>query len=87
MSKIIPSLETVEEKRAALFALTKYYAVGAALAERLSLLLENIDDPAVDRAAWEAMIAEAVDKRRTVAERIEELRLQLGIADPPDQVH
>lgn len=87
MTRIIPPLETVAEKRAALTALTKYYAVAAAITDRLTALLATIDDPAADRAEWENLIAQAEEQRRVLIERIDVLNLQLGIANPPDLVH
>lgn len=87
MTRIIPPLATVGEKRAALATLTRYYAVAAAVTDRVTALLATIDDPAANRAEWESLIAQAEEQRRVLIERIEVLSLQLGIAAPPDQVH
>lgn len=87
MTRIVPLLATVEEKRAALVTLTRYYAVATALTDRLAALLDTVDHPSVDRPTWDALIAEAIEQRRELVERIDELRLQLGIGDIPDQVH
>lgn len=76
----------VAEQREALALLTKLFVLQAALTERLVLLIENRDHPAVDVEAWDYLIEEAKLQRAQMATRIETLRTRLGFDFTP-QIH
>jgi len=72
-----------EEQREALARLTRYLAFQEALAERILLLIENRDHPAVDIEAWDYLIEEAKLHSAQMAAHIEALRIKLGIMHTP----
>lgn len=80
------SRSKIEEQRDALSLLTTLLVLQAALVERIQLLIENRDDPAVDVEAWDRLIGKAKVQRDRNAGRIETLRKKLGF-DHPHRLH